>query len=212
MTGRPAPDQLVRSDGWTVAAVAARRLAWVSLLWMSVEAVVGLVAGARAGAVSLMAWAAGSAVEALAAAIIVWRFADRRRADTRAERQARQLVALSFWLLGPYIAVQAVRHLIDHERPSTTTAGLVLTAIAVVGMPVLGRAKHRLGRRLGSAATTGEGSQNYLCALQAAAVLLTLVVTAVSPAAWWLDPAVALALAGWAIAQGRSVWHGDDCC
>jgi len=39
-------------------------------------------------------------------------------------------------------------------------------------MPLLGRAKHRLAVWLGSAATAGEGTQNYLCAPQAAAVLL----------------------------------------
>ena len=45
---------------------------------------------------------------------------------------------------------------------------------------------------MGSAATAGEGTQNYMCAAQAAAVLLGLAVTAAWPAAWWLDPAIGL--------------------
>jgi hypothetical protein len=191
------------AGGWDQAATVARRLAWVSLIWMSLEAVLGLIVGLRAGAISLVGWAAGSAVEGLAAAVIIWRFSHDRRRSDGVERHAQQLVALSFWVLAPYIAVEAARHLLRHERPAATSIGVVLTAVAVVGMPVMGRAKHRLADRLGSAATAGEGSQNYLCALQAAAVLLTLAVTAISPSVWWFDPVVALGLAGWAIREGR---------
>jgi divalent metal cation (Fe/Co/Zn/Cd) transporter len=69
-------------------------------------------------------------------------------------------------------------------------------------MPVLGTAKKRLGVRLCSGATSGEGSQNILCAYLAAAVL-------VGPLAntlfglWWLDPAVGLLIAALAVHEGR---------
>ena len=60
-------------------------------------------------------------------------------------------------------------------------------------MPALGYAKRSLGARLGSGATAGEGTQNLLCAAQAAAVLAGLAATAAL--GWsWLDPAVALLL------------------
>jgi hypothetical protein len=39
-------------------------------------------------------------------------------------------------------------------------------------MPLPGTAKKRLGVRLGSAATSGEGTQNLLCAYLAVAVLV----------------------------------------
>jgi divalent metal cation (Fe/Co/Zn/Cd) transporter len=202
----------VLSDDWDRAATSARRLAWVSLVWMSAEGALGLFAGLTAGSIALVGWAAGSAVEGLAAAAIIWRFRRTALHTDGVERRAQQLVALSFWLLAPAIAVEAVRHLSVHEQPSTTVVGVVLTAVAVLGMPILGRAKHRLADQLGSSATAGEGNQNYLCALQAAAVLLTLVATAANPAAWWLDPVVALLLSGWAVTEGRATWRGDDCC
>jgi divalent metal cation (Fe/Co/Zn/Cd) transporter len=203
---------VVTDASWRGAATAARRLAWVSLFWMTIEGTVGLAAGLRAGSVSLVGWALGSGVEALAAAVIVWRFSGQRSHPAAAERRAQKLVAVSFWLLAPYIALSALRHLAQHDQPDATVVGLVLTGVAVVGMPILGRAKRQLGVRLGSAATVGEARQNYLCALQAAAVLACLAATALSPSIWWLDPAVALALAAWAFKEGCTAWRGDVCC
>jgi divalent metal cation (Fe/Co/Zn/Cd) transporter len=51
--------------------------------------------------------------------------------------------------------------------------GLTLSTLAIC--QPLGLAKRRLGERLGSAATVGEGTQNLLCAYLAIAVLAGLV-------------------------------------
>ena len=65
---------------------------------------------------------------------------------------------------------------------------IVLTASNVIIMPALGIAKRRLGGRLDSAATAGEGIQNLMCAAQAAAVLVGLAVVAIWPGGWPIDP------------------------
>jgi len=81
----------------------------------------------------------------------------------------------------------------------------------VLIMPGLGMAKQRLGRRLDSGATSGEGVQNLLCAGQAAAVLIGLEMSAWI-GWWWLDPVIALGLAVIAVHEGREAWRGEDCC
>jgi divalent metal cation (Fe/Co/Zn/Cd) transporter len=73
----------------------------------------------------------------------------------------------------------------------------------------LGLAKRRLGERLGSAATVGEGTQNLLCAYLA--VLAGLVLNMLF-GIWWLDPAIALLIAGFAVKKGRQALRGDACC
>lgn len=78
-------------------------------------------------------------------------------------------------------------------------------------MPLLGYSKHKLGTRLASGATTGEGTQNYLCGAQAAAVLLVLAITAVWPGGWWLDPVIGLGIATVAIREGLEAWRGEEC-
>jgi divalent metal cation (Fe/Co/Zn/Cd) transporter len=197
---------------WHRAAQWARRLSWASLVWMLTEGVVGLWQGLIVGSISLTGWALGSAVEGLASVIVIWRFTGTRTLSETAERRAQRGVAVSFWLLAPYIAAESIHHLLGQHRAEPTVIGIVLTAVALLAMPILGRAKHRLGTRLGSNATAGEGTQNYLCAAQAAAVLTGLAITASWPAGWWLDPVIGLGIAAAAVWEGNQSWRGDDCC
>jgi divalent metal cation (Fe/Co/Zn/Cd) transporter len=143
--------------------------------------------------------------------IVIWRFTGSRLASDDAERRAQKAVAVSFFLLAPCVAAEAARDLVSGHRASASALGLAVTAASLVLMPALGYAKRRLGTRLDSGATAGEGTQNLLCAAQAGAVLAGLAATA----AWgwsWLDPAVAFLLAGWAVREGISARRGDDCC
>jgi divalent metal cation (Fe/Co/Zn/Cd) transporter len=86
----------------------------------------------------------------------------------------------------------------------------VLTAGTAVFEPVLGVAKRRIGARLGSSATAGEGTQNLLCAYLAIAVFAGLAADTLW-GAWWLDGVVALGIAGWAVVEGRRAWAGKSC-
>lgn len=197
---------------WLRAVRWVRVLAWVSLAWMCTEGGIGLWQGFAVGSIALTGWALGSAVEGLASLVVVWRFTGARTLSETAERRAQQWVAVSFWLIAPYIAAQSVADLLSGHQAETSVVGIVLTAVAVAAMPLLGRAKHRLAARLDSAATAGEGTQNYLCAAQAATVLVGLAITAVWPGGWWIDPAIGLVIAAWSVWEGRESWRGEECC
>ena len=201
-----------RNERWLRDSRYARWLAWASLARMTAEGAIGLIAGITAGSIALTGWALGSAVEGLASIIVVWRFTGARTMSESAERRAQRGVAISFWLLAPYIAIQALLDLATHHPATTTVLGIALTAGSVVIMPALGITKQRLGQRLGSGATAGEGMQNLMCAAQAAAVLLGLAVVAIWPAGWPVDPVIALGIAAWSAWEGRQAWRGDDCC
>lgn len=210
--GCRAPDgPAVRDVVWIRNARIARLLSWFSLVWMVLEGALGLVAGGAAGSVSLIGWALSSAVEGLASIIVIWRFTGSRTLSETAERRAQKAVAISFWLLAPYIGIQSVIDLATGHRAENSLLGIVLTAASLIIMPVLGLAKHRLGARLNSGATTGEGTQNLLCAATAAAVLIGLAGNALF-GAWWLDPVIGLVVAAVAVKEGREAWKGEDCC
>lgn len=199
-------------ETWLRDARRARALSWASLAWMTVEGVVGLIAGLDANSLSVLVWAASSFVEGLAAMIVIWRFTSARTMSERSERTAQRLVAGSFLLLVPFVLYEAARRLIDGSHAAGSALGIAVTASAIVLMPALGRAKLRLGERLGSGATAGEGVQNLLCALQAAAALIALIGASAGLSA--IDPIAALVVVALAIRESLTLWQGDcdDCC
>ena len=188
----------------------AKLLSWLSLGWMTIEGAVAVTAAILASAVALLGFGIDSGIEVLASMIIIWRFTGSRRLSDHAEQHAQKLVAISFFLLAPYIAHDAIRTLVAAEHPSTSWLGVGLSISSIALMPLLGHAKQGLGARLGSPATAGEVSQNLLCAYLAAGVLASLLANTML-GIWWLDPVTALAIAVLAVYEGHEAWDGDGC-
>ena len=196
--------------GWHRAARQARLLSWLSLAWMATEGAIAIIAAVIAGSVALLGFGLDSAIEGLASVIIIWRFTGTRTLSETAEARARKAVAVTFFLLAPYIAYDAAATLIARDHAWTSWLGIGLSIASLIVMPVLGTAKRRLGARLDSAATAGEGTQNLLYAYLAAAVLAGLLANTLL-GWWWLDPVVALGIAGLAVREGTEAWHGEEC-
>ena len=96
------------------------------------------------------------------------------------------------------------------NRKSAARSPGSIRRLRIVSEPALGLAKRRIGARLGSSATAGEGTQNLLCAYLAVAVFAGLAADTLL-GAWWLDGVVALGIAGWAVFEGRRAWAGKSC-
>ena len=178
---------------------------------MTVEGAVAILAGLAAGSIALIGFGLDSAIEGFASVVIVWRFTGSRVFSEAAEARAQKLVAIQFFVLAPYVAVESARALVNGDRPDETLVGILLAAGSVVFMPMLGIAKQRIADQLGSAATKGEGRQNMLCAYLAGALLVGLLGNALV-GAWWLDPTVGLLIAFVAVKEGREAWRGEGCC
>ena len=189
----------------------AKWLSWASLGYMTIEGLVAVVAGIVAGSIALIGFGIDSAIEGFASVVIVWRFTGWRTLSEAAEDRAQKLVAIQFFILAPYVGIEAVRALINGSHAEESIVGIALAASSVIVMPWLGRAKQRIGSLIGSSATASEGKQNMLCAYLAGALLIGLVGNALF-GAWWLDPLVALFIAYVAVKEGREAWRGDACC
>jgi divalent metal cation (Fe/Co/Zn/Cd) transporter len=188
----------------------AKALSWLSLASMTVEGTVAITAAVIAGSVALLGFGIDSAIEGLASVIVIWRFTGSRRLSDHAEERAQKAVAVSFFLLAPYIAQDAIRALLAGNHPATSWVGIGLSISSIAVMPLLGRAKQQVGTRLGSGATAGEGAQNLLCAYMAAGVVVGLGANAAF-GWWWLDPVIALVIAAVAVREGREAWSGEGC-
>jgi divalent metal cation (Fe/Co/Zn/Cd) transporter len=185
-------------------------ISWLSLAWMTTEAIVGVLAGIAAGSIALIGWGIDSTIEGVASLVIIWRFTGDRVHSEDAEAIARKVVAISFFLLAPYIVIEATRRLITGSEAQASWVGVGLAISAVLLMPIFGQAKKRIGTRLGSGATAGEGTQNILCAYLSVAILVGLSANALF-GMWWADPLVALVVALVAVQAGVQTWRGESC-
>jgi divalent metal cation (Fe/Co/Zn/Cd) transporter len=201
---------LPRSEEWLRVARLTRLLSWLSLVWLGIEGAVAIVAGIIAGSIALIAFGLDSAIEGVASVVIIWRFSGSRLFSDRAERRAQVLVAAQFFILAPFITYEGLEKLLTGGEVETSYLGIGLTIATLAICQPLGLAKRRLGAKLGSAATVGEGTQNLLCGYLAIAVLAGLLANTLF-GVWWLDPVVALAIAAVAVQEGRKALRGDGC-
>jgi divalent metal cation (Fe/Co/Zn/Cd) transporter len=186
----------------------ARRLAWIGLGWHGIEAAVAIAAGVLAGSVALVGFGADSLIELAAGIVVLWRLASARAIS---ERRAQQMIAVSFYLLSAYVAVEAVRSLVAGDRPAVSWVGIGLSVLTLATMPALAKAKSRVAEQLGSSATKSESRQTMLCAYLSAGLLVGLTLNALLEW-WWADSITALGIAAVAVKEGRNAWRGDACC
>jgi len=186
----------------------ARLLAWAGIGWHVVEATVAVAAGVVAGSVALVGFGADSLIEAMARLVVIWRLAN---AHAMSERRAQQLIAVSFYVLSAYVAIEASRSLVVADRPAVSWVGIGLSIVTLATMPPLAMAKARVADALGSSATKSESRQTMLCAYLSAGLLVGLGLNALL-GWWWADPVTALGIAGVAVKEGRDAWRGESCC
>ena len=191
----------------------ARRLAWGANGWHLIEFAIALVAGVAASSVALVAFGIDSLIEVAAGGVIVWLFSGGRGDSEAAERRAQQIIAASFFGLAVYVVVESVRAFVG-AHPDVSYVGIGLALVTAPTMPILARAKRRVGRQLGSRATESQSQQNMICAYLSIALLVGLGGNAAF-GWWWADPLAGLVIAAVAVREGREAWRGepcDDCC
>jgi divalent metal cation (Fe/Co/Zn/Cd) transporter len=190
-----------------------RTLAVVTVAWNVVEGVVAVLSGAAADSVALIGFGIDSFVETASAVAVGLRLADelRHRDPERAERVERRaarlagalLLALAAWLL-----FDAGRRLLGlGAEPRRSLAGIAITSLSLLVMPVLGRAKLRTARALGSVALRADAYETITCAWLSLTTLGGLVLNALA-GWWWADPVAALALVPLVVREGLEGWRG----
>jgi divalent metal cation (Fe/Co/Zn/Cd) transporter len=187
-------------------------LAYVTAGYNLAEGVVAVAAGAAASSTALIGFGLDSFIEVSSALVVIWQF--RSRLPESRERLALRLIALSFFALAAWIAVDAVRSLLGTGDAAPSPVGIGIAAVSVVVMPLLAYAKRRTGRELGSATVVADSTQTVLCTYLSAILLVGLVLNA-----WlgwsWADPVAGLVIAAVATREGVQAWRGeqcDDCC
>ena len=170
------------------------------------------MAGVIAGSISLVGFGIDSFIEVTSGAALLWRMA----VDTdvhereRNEKQALRVVGLCFVGLSIYIAYESVSDLLQARAPEHSIPGIILACISLIVMPVLSRAKWKVGTELGSAAMHADAKQTEFCAYLSAILLGGLVMNSLF-GLWWADPIAALIMVPIIAREGIEDLQGKAC-
>ncbi len=198
MTTSPEPDGLRRRG---------IRLEWATNGWNLMEVVVTISLGVQARSLALVAFGLDSVVEIFTSTVVLRNLADRRvdPGDGRVHHSLR-LIAVAFWALATFLCVASVRSLVVGSRPGSSPLGigyLAVTAMAMFGLSIL---KRRTARQMGSETLRAEAAMTFLDGCLSSSILVALVLNA-ALGWWWTDAVAALAVAGFAAAEGIRHWH-----
>jgi divalent metal cation (Fe/Co/Zn/Cd) transporter len=180
----------------------------ITIAWNVVEAIVAVLAGTAASSAALIGFGLDSVVEVLSAAAVAWQFSA-RDPETR-EKTALRVIAVSFFALAAYVAVDAVLSLAGLREPEHSPVGIALAALSLVVMPFLSWFERRTGRELGSASAVADSKQTLICTYLSAALLVGLLLNSLFGWAW-ADSIAALVIAVFAAREGIEAWKGDAC-
>ncbi|PYV52104.1 MAG: hypothetical protein DMG96_43010 [Acidobacteria bacterium] len=189
-----------------------RRLEYFTIAWNALEGLVAVVAGAIAGSISLVGFGIDSFIEVTSGSVLLWRMfvdAEVQRRELN-ERRALQVVGVCFLFLASYIAYESAMDLWSRRAPEHSIPGIVLACVSLVVMPLLSRAKRKVGRALGSAAMHADAKQTEFCTYLSAILLAGLLLNAFF-GLWWADPVAALVMVPIIAKEGIEGMQGKAC-
>jgi divalent metal cation (Fe/Co/Zn/Cd) transporter len=184
-----------------------KRLEYFTIAWNSLEGLIALLAGFLAGSVALVGFGFDSLIEVTSGAALLWRL----HHGERAERATLRIVGGCFVALALYVAYDSTHALWSRDAPRGSIAGIALTAVSVVVMPLLARAKRQAAVSLGSGAMRADARQSEFCMYLSGIVLGGLLLNAIL-GWWWADPLAGLVMVPIIGKEGLDALRGKGCC
>jgi divalent metal cation (Fe/Co/Zn/Cd) transporter len=189
-----------------------RRLEYFTILWNTLEGIVAIVAGVIAGSISLVGFGIDSFIEVTSGAALLWRMAVDADVEKRErnEKLALRIVGFCFVALAVYVSYESVSHLLRNHAAQHSIPGIVLACVSLFAMPLLSRAKRRVGHALGSAAMHADAKQTEFCVYLSVILLVGLILNALF-GLWWADPLAALVMVPIIAKEGIEGIQGKAC-
>lgn len=194
-------------------ALRGKRLEYFTIVWNSLEGLVGVAAGLLAGSISLVGFGIDSFIEVTSGGVLLWRMAvddDVKRREWN-EKLSLRILGVCFVALAAYLSYESTSDLLNRRAPEHSLPGIILACVSLLVMPVLSRAKKRVSKELGSQAMRADAKQTDFCVYLSAILLGGLLLNA-ALGWWWADPVSALIMVPIIAKEGIDSLRGEACC
>jgi divalent metal cation (Fe/Co/Zn/Cd) transporter len=193
------------------------RLEWLTMGWMSVEAMIAIASGIGAGSLVLTAFGLDSVIELASAGVLMWRLAVELRHGQAfsedAERAASRIAGGLLFALAAYVTLAALWSLWTRQGQDFSWPGFIVALAAIPSMRYLAQRKIAVADKLGSRALRADAMEAVTCGWLSFVVVISLAAQWTF-AAWWIDGVGSLSIVWFLIKEGREAWSGQgcDCC
>jgi len=190
-----------------------RQLEYFTIAWNTIEGLVAVIFGAMAGSVSLVGFGIDSFIEVTSGSTLLWRMsvdADEEKRE-RNEKLSLRIVGVCFLALAAYVAYESAFDLLSRKQPEHSIPGIALACVSLIVMPLLSRAKKKVGNSLASAAMRADAKQTDFCVYLSVILLAGLLLNA-ALGWWWADPIAALIMVPIISKEGIDGMKAKSCC
>ena len=186
------------------------RLQVLTIVWMSVEAVVAVAAAWTARSPALLGFGGDSAIELFSAIAVLWRF--RSRSDSAdAEKLAARVAGGLLFIVAAFVTFSSGLSLLGYREPQPSLTGIILLIVAAIGMPWLASQKRKLATQVASASLRADATESALCGYLSLIALVGLLTNVIFRAPW-ADAIAALALVPLIAREGWEAIHASRRC
>ncbi len=185
------------------------RVQRMTIVWMTIEAVISLTSAWKAQSPALLAFGGDSAIELLSAITVLWRFQSPINSE-QAENRAARIAGVLLFVLSGFVVVASILALRGYGEPKPTYLGIGILIVAALVMPQIAREKRRLSWATNSAALRADAAESALCAYLSFIALVGLGINSI----WhirWADPLAALVITPLILWEGREAFRGKSC-
>ena len=164
------------------------RLEWLTIAWMTVEAVVAITAAIMAGSLALMAFGLDSVIELVSASVLIWRLSVELRHGQHfsesAERTASRIGGALLFALATYVTGAAIWGLWTRSGQEFSWLGFVVALVAIPAMRYLAHRKILIAEKIGSRALRADAMEAVTCGWLSFVVVASLAAQWVSCPEW----------------------------
>jgi cation diffusion facilitator family transporter len=188
-------------------------LEYINVTYNILEAVAAIIFGGLSNSIALVGFGLDSIVESLSGLVLIWRLRQHGKIspelEEKIERRATRFVAITFFILGVYIAYESIDKLISSEIPEPSLPGIIIAIVSLIAMPFMAWMKYRTGKQINSRALVADSKETIACAFLSVALLLGLGLNYLF-GFWQADPIVGILIVVFLFREGWELWNEED--